>query len=364
MKVALVHDFLVRLGGAERVLATLSRMYPDAPIYTLLYDEKKVGSVFPRERIVPSFLQSFPRWVRDHHRLLFPLMPLAIERFDLSGFDLVISSSNSYAHGVLTGTETKHICYCHSPMRYCWDWAHKYLAENHFSYPVRRFLSERLHRMRLWDKAAADRPDVYIANSQNTQKRILKYYRLPSEVVYPPVDISRFSASHKDEGFFVIVSTLTPFKKIDLAVDAFNRLGDKLFIIGDGSQRSALQAKAKSNIVFTGFLSDTEVASYISRCKAFIFPGEEDFGIAPVEAMASGKPVIAYAKGGLLESVKDGQTGIFFSDSTSDALRDAVLKLKEQGVSLTPQEIRKRSERFSISAFQEGIRRIVHHICQ
>ena len=203
MKIALVHDFLVRKGGGERVLEALAGMYPKAPIYTLLYDEKVMKGLFPKERVKTSFLQNFPGFVRKRYRYLFSLMPLAMERFDFSKYDVVISSSNSYAHGILTGTNTRHICYCHSPMRYCWDWAHQYLKENKFSGMKLRYIRERLHKMRAWDKVAADRPDLYLANSVNTKKRIGKYYRLDSEVVYPPVDVDRFSVSKNSEDFFI-----------------------------------------------------------------------------------------------------------------------------------------------------------------
>jgi glycosyltransferase involved in cell wall biosynthesis len=361
MKVALVHDFLVKLGGAERVLETLAEMYPEAPIYTLLYDEKTVGNVFPKNRVKTSFLQNFPGFFRKRYRYLFSLMPLAIERFDFSKYDVVISSSNSYSHGILTGTNTKHICYCHSPMRYCWDWAHQYLKENKVSGMKLKYIRERLHKMRIWDKTVADRPDLYLANSVNTKKRIGKYYRLDSEVVYPPVDVNRFSVSENSEDFFLIVSAITPFKKIDLAVEAFNKLGKKLVIIGDGPQREELEKKAEKNITFTGFLGDKEVASYLRRCRAFIFPGEEDFGIAPVEAMACGKPVIAYGKGGLLESVVENETGVFFHEPTVQSLVGAIQKYFDNSRAFDPQVIRERAEKFGREEFEERIRKIVEN---
>lgn len=359
MKIALVHDFLVRLGGAERVLKELADMYPEAPIYTLLYDEEAVGAVFPKERIKTSFLQSLPSVLRRRYRYLFSLMPLAMERFNFAEYDLVISSSNAYAHGVLTGTDTKHICYCHSPMRYLWDWAHEYLKENKISGLKLRYIQNRLHKMRMWDKAASDRPDLYIANSKNTQKRISKYYRLDSEVIYPPVDIDRFFVSNYSDDYFLIVSTITPFKKIDLAVEAFNKLGEKLVIVGDGVQRDSLEKKAGKNITFTGFLPDVQVNEYLSKCRAFIFPGEEDFGIAPVEAMACGKPIIAYGKGGLLESVIEGETGVFFDEPTAESLVSAVQSFIKKEDSFDSQIIRKRAEEFGRKAFTRGMRRVV-----
>lgn len=355
MKVALVHDFLVRMGGAERVLKVLADMYPDAPIYTLLYDENVTGEVFPRERVRTSFLQKFPRFLRKRHRYLSGLMPLAMERFDFSRFDAVISSSSAFAHGILTGTDTKHVCYCHSPMRYAWDWTHEYLKENNITGVKLYFARTLTHKLRMWDKVAADRPDVYIANSKNTLNRVRKYYRSEATVVYPPVDVNRFTVSRESEDFYLIVSTLTAFKRIDIAVKAFNALGKRLVIVGDGVSRESLEAMAEQNIEFVGFKKDDEVADYMARCKAFVFAGEEDFGIAPVEAMACGKPVIAYGRGGLLESVVAGETGVFFYELDAEALSAAVQKFERDGVALGPDEIRKYAERFSVDAFKKGV---------
>lgn len=357
MKVALVHDFLIRLGGAERVLKVFSDMFPDAPIYTLLYDESKVSKVFPKEKIKTSFLQKYPKFIKNYQRYLTYKMPRAIEEFDLSGYDLVLSSSNSFAHGIITNTDTKHICYCHSPMRYAWDWANEYIEENNISGLKRVFYSYLIKYLRQWDKISADRPDKYLANSSNVQKRIKKYYGLSSEVVFPPVDISRFQVKKDHQDYFLVVSNLTPYKKVDLAVRLFNKIGKRLVIIGGGPQKEYLKSIAAPNIDFLGVKSDEVVKEYVENSRAFIFPGEEDFGITPLEAMAAGKPVLAYAKGGTLETVKSGKTGEFFYEQNIESMEDGLARLLYNEQYYDPMEIRKHAEGFSIEIFKKNIKK-------
>jgi glycosyltransferase involved in cell wall biosynthesis len=357
MKVALVHDFLIRLGGAERVLKVLSDMFPEAPIYTLLYDEKKVSKIFPKEKIRSSFLQKYPKFLKNYQRYFTYKMPRAIEELDFSEFDLVISSSNSFAHGIITNTETKHICYCHSPMRYAWDWANEYIEENNIHGFKRVIYSHLIKYLREWDRISADRPDKYLANSSNTKNRIKKYYGISSDIVYPPVDVDRFIVTEKHMDYFLIVSALTPYKKIDLAVKLFNKIGKKLVIIGGGPHKAYLKSISAPNVELLGFKSDETVKEYIENCRAFIFPGEEDFGITPLEAMSAGKPVLAFAKGGTLETVISGKTGEFFYDQTVESMEDGLARLLYNEKFYDSQLIRKHAEKFSVEIFKKNIRK-------
>lgn len=359
MKVALVHDFLLKLGGAERVLKFLSSMFPKAPIYTLLYDEEKVGHVFSKEKVITSRLQELPSFIRERYRYLLTEMPKAIEDFNFEGFDLVISSSTVFGHGIVTSIKTKHICYCHSPMRYGWDWSNEYQKENDISGFKKLLYSPVIKYLRQWDFLASDRPDKYIANSENVKKRIKKYYRVDSEVIYPPVDIERFKVSKNHLNYFLIVSTLTPYKKIDLAVHLFNKIRRRLVIIGDGPHAEYLKNIASDNIDFLGFKDDKTVKEYIENCRALIFPGEEDFGITPVEAMAAGKPVLAYGKGGALESIISGRTGEFFFDPTVPSMEDGLARLLYNEPLYKPLSIRQHARNFSKELFEKNIKKSI-----
>ncbi len=362
MKVALVHDFLVKMGGAERVLKVLADMYPDAPIYTLLFDEELCGKAFPKERVRTSFLQKLPRFIRKKYRFLFPWMPQAIESLDFSEFDVVISSSNSFAHGLLTPTHTKHVSYCHSPMRYAWDYAHKYLEEQNIR-GLKKFLIDRsMHRVRTWDQVAAKRVDAYIANSDHVRKRIEKYYREPATIIYPPVHTQHLKVTKTHEDYFLVISTLSAFKKVDLAVQLFNKLGKKLKIIGRGAHLPELQKMAGSTIEFLGYQDTLQHPEYLQNCRALIFCGEEDFGITPVEAMACGKPVLAYGKGGLLETVVPGVTGEFFYESTVEAMEKAFQLLMEHEPQYDADKIRAQAEKFSEKKFRADFEGFIHNL--
>lgn len=367
MKVALVHDFLLKLGGAERVLKVFSEMFPDAPIFTLLYDENNVGKVFPKEKIICSNLQNYPSFLRKRHRLFTSRMPNEIENFDFSGFDLVLSSSSAFAHGIVVPTGIKHVCYCHSPMRYAWDHSSEYIEENNISGLKKIAYSLLIKRLREWDFLAAKRPDLYIANSKNVSSRIKKYYKLDSKVVYPPVDVQKFKQTSEHKDYFLIVSTLTPYKKIDLAVSLFNKIGKKLLIIGDGPHKKYLESVSADNIEFLGFCSDSDVSSYMEGCRALIFPGEEDFGIVPLEAMACGKPVLAYGKGGALETIIPGETGELFYESNIQSMEGALAKLLNNEKKYKSSFLRKHAESFGRDAFEKNIKKEIafvnQHIC-
>lgn len=362
MKIALVHDFLTRLGGAERVLKTLSTMYPKAPIYNLLYDENKVGGVFPREKIVFSSLQKFPSFVRNRQKYLLPIMPRAVEEWDFSQFDIVISSSSAFSHGIITPTHTKHISYCHSPMRYAWDWSNEYLEEQRIGTVRKMAIAHLLKKIRMWDIAAVDRADKFLANSRHVRRRIKKYYRRESDVVYPPVDLSRFSTSKNSEDYFLIISTLTPYKRVELAIQLFNRIRRKLVIIGEGPHRNFLQAISGDTIQFLGYQSDEVALEYMKNCKALIFPGEEDFGITPVEAMACGKPVLAFGEGGVTESVIEGITGEFFNEPTPESMEQGLARLLINKNSYNPKKCREQAEKFSEEHFVRAIKKSIQSV--
>lgn len=364
MKVAIVHDLLIKLGGAERVLSSLLEIYPTAEIFTLLYDAKGTESIFEKHKINESYLAKLPTFLKKRHKFLFPYMPSAIEKFDFTGFDLVISSSNSYAHGVITPSDAKHIVYSHSPMRYAWDYTHKYFAEQNSSSIFKAFGRILLRDLRVWDFLASKRSNSIIANSKTVQSRISKFYRRTSKVIYPPVDLSRFKVTEGHQDFYLIVSTLTPYKKIDLAIKLFNKINKKLIIIGDGPARKSLQSISNENVDFLGRRSDKETAEYMQNCRALIFPGEEDFGITPIEAMACGKPVLAYRKGGLTETVIEGKTGEFFNTQEVDAMEDALGRMILNEKFYKCKEIRENANRFSKEIFQKEIKKLIKEECR
>jgi glycosyltransferase involved in cell wall biosynthesis len=353
MNLALVHEYLTRYGGAERVLKEISDLYPQAPIYTLLKDESKIGEWFTGKEIEESFLSTFPGFLKNRVKYMAPFCPTAIESIDLSRFDVVISSSNSFAKGVVTKPKTVHISYCHAPMTFVWDVFYSYILDQKKGGVTNFFIKLISHYLRQWDRQAADRVDFFIANSKTTQARIKKFYRRDSEVIYPPVDVDKFipTATYKD--YFLIVSQLTPYKKIDVAVKAFNRMGKKLVVIGDGQQREYLQKIAGENIEILGFLSDQKVIEYMQNCRAFIFPGNDDFGIAPVEAMAAGKPVLALRDGGVTETVIEGVTGEFFDYPIEELIADGVRRLLENEDQYDYRMIRKQAEKFDTKIFRQ-----------
>lgn len=362
MKIALVHDFLVRYGGAERVLKVLSEMYPEAPIYTLMFDRASMASYFAPERIITSSMQKWARWPGRLYRFFFSKMPRAIEEFDFSGFDVVLSSSQSYAHGVLTPVATKHISYCHSPTRYLWDYTHQYISDHEYRGLKGFFVRKKIQQVREWDYLASDRPDLYIANSANVQRRIAKYYGKESDVIYPPVDVDRFEVSRESEDYFLIVSQLSPYKRVDLAVQLFNKLGKRLVIVGAGPQEAYLRGIAGPTVEILGMKSDEEVATYMKYCRAVIFPGEDDFGIVPVEAMACGKPVLALASGGALETVVPGVTGELFREPTVDGLEAGLAKLLLNMTVYRPKRIREHAEKFSRSVFERKVKMFIREL--
>ena len=339
------------------MLLELAKMFPEAPIYTFLYDEKKMAVWFPAERIRVSFLQKFPEFLRRRHKYLLPFLPFAPETFDLREFDLVISSSSAFAKGVITRPRTIHINYCHSPARFLWDYNFEYLEEQKLGLARGLGVKLILNYLRLWDRAASQRVDYFIANSKATAAKIKKYYRREAKVIYPPVEIANgelliANSKNLDNSYFLIVSQLTPYKKIDVAVEAFNKLELPLVIIGEGPQKEYLQKIAKPNIQILGWRPEETTAEYFKNCVAFIFPGEDDFGIAAVEAMKYGKPVLAFKAGGALETILPGMTGEFFEAPEAEVLADGVRRLRENLARYSPLVISKWAEKFSAERFR------------
>jgi glycosyltransferase involved in cell wall biosynthesis len=353
MKVALVHDYLNQMGGAERVVMAFHEIFPDAPIYTSIYDPTRVDPAFQKMDIRTSFMQKLPM-VTKHHQPYLPLYPLAMENLDLRGYDLVLSSSSAFGKGVITRPETMHICYCHTPMRWCWNYE-EYVERERLGKIARSVLPLLISRLRVWDQVSSMRVDHFIANSPIVAERIHKYYRREAAYIPPPVEASRFpfDPSTKPEGYFLILSRLVPYKRIDLAIEACNRLQLPLVIIGGGRDLERLQSIAGPTIRFLGRLSDEEVVHYSTHCRALIFPGEEDFGITPLEAQACGRPVIAYGAGGALASIVDGSTGIFFREQTVESLAEVLASFDQR--TFDPDIIRNHALEFDTSRFQRRI---------
>lgn len=356
LKVAIVHDWLVGLGGGERVVESLSKIFPQADIYTSVYDESKI-SLFGDKKVYTSFLQHWPL-AKSKHQLYATLRPLAFERFDLSGYDLVISSCSAESKGVITPTETLHLSYIHTPIRYYWSGYSEYLAQPGFGVLnplVREMLPRLVKKLRIWDFAAAQRPDVLVANSDTVAKRIKKYYHREAKVITPPVNVEKFTKQKSREGdYYLVVSRLIPYKRVDLAILACNQLGKRLIVAGRGPELKNLKKIAGPTVEFQSNLDDRQIEKLYLGCKAFIFPGYEDFGITPVEAMAAGKPVICFAKGGATETVVDGITGVYHDNQSVESLVGAIKKLEI--ITFDSQKIRRHAEQFSESRFIEQIR--------
>ena len=370
-KVALIHDFLTQYGGAEKVLESLCKIFPEAPIYTLIYDKKKMHSKFGDKEIKMSFLQKFPKFLKNRKRYLLPFMPTAPETFDLRDFDLVISSSGAWSKGIITRLNTVHISYMHSPMRFVWGYSEKYFKDigKKIGFCKRLFLNY----LRIWDYQAAQRPDILIANSKYTKSRIEKYYRRKSEVVYPPA-ISDNHSERSEESYaeslcrpvsqdntlryFLVVSRLSAYKKVDVVVEAFNKMGLPLIIVGEGEQKKYLKKIASKNVKVVGWKSDENLRKYYQHARALIFPTIDDFGITMVEAMSHGVPVVAVRKGGAKEIVEEGVTGEFFDAQTPEVLSDGVRRFMEKENNYDSNLIKQKAEKFAEKKFKNEILRI------
>lgn len=356
-KTALVHDWLITLAGAEKVLEAIYRLFP-SPIYTIIADTERLkGTVFETAKIEQSFIRQLP-FALKHYRKYLPLMPLAIEQFDLKGYDIVISNSHAVAKGVITAPDQLHIAYVHSPIRYAYDMQHLYLKEAGLTRGLKSmFIRLILHYIRQWDRSTADGVDYFIANSKYIARRIWKSYHRESYVIYPPVDVDRFSLSMLRENYFVTASRMVPYKKIDIIVEAFSGLkDDRLVVIGDGPEFNKIKQKAGSNVELVGWLSQDRLIEYLQRARAFVFAAEEDFGILPVEAQACGCPVIAYGRGGATETVIENKTGIFFRQQSPDSIREAVERFKKIEDHFDRYLIRRHAESFGVERFNREFR--------
>jgi glycosyltransferase involved in cell wall biosynthesis len=352
IKVALVHDWLTGQRGGEKVLEVLAEIFPEAPIYTLFHIKGSQSLAIEKRVIRTSFLQKMP-FLEKKYRYYLPLFPLAVELFDLGEYDLVISSSHCVAKGVIPPPDCLHVSYIHSPVRYAWNQYFSYFPPERLSFLSRRLIPPVIHRLRIWDESSSARVDHFVANSDNVARRILKYYRREADVIPPPADTEFFRPSEDEpsRADYLIVSALVAYKRIDLAIEAFNRSGDRLTIVGSGPDLGKLKKMARSNIVFLGHVSADELRAHYQKARALLLPGEEDFGITAVEAQACGTPVIAYGRGGALESVVPGETGVFFSDLTAAGLSGALDKF--QGMKLNKSAIRANAEKFSRRAFRQ-----------
>ncbi|MGH9405961.1 MAG: glycosyltransferase, partial [Terriglobia bacterium] len=342
----------VHVGGAERVLQSLHGLFPQAPIYTLFCDKKAAREMLPGADIRTSFAQSLPGAAR-FFRAYFPLYPMAVESFDLTGFDVIVSSSFAFAKGILPPASACHICYCYTPLRYLWSEYHAHRSTALRQTWKRIFADPMMSYLRMWDRQSADRVDHFIAISATTATRIAKYYRRDSTVIHPPVRVKSMELSRTSEDFFLLVSRLMPYKRVDVAIEAFNQLRLPLKIIGTGPQLGQLRRQAHSNVEFMGAATDAELAEYYARCRALVFPGIEDFGIVMVEAQACGKPVIACSGGGASEIVIDGETGVLFAEQTPESLIEAVKRFAKLG--FDSEQIRGQALRFDESEFRRSI---------
>ena len=359
-RVAIIHYWLTGMRGGEKVLESLLRMFPEADLFTHVYAPDRVSPIIRAHRVTETSVARLP-FARRLYPSYLPFMPRALEEIDLTGYDLVISSEAGPAKGVIAPPDAPHLCYCHSPMRYLWDQYHVYRAESGL---LRRTLMPYLsHGLRQWDVTSAQRVDRIVANSTHVAARVRKYWRRPSDVVHPPVAVEAFSAVRPSErgGFYLWAGELAPYKRPDLAVEAFTRMGKRLVVIG-GPDKAAerLKARAGDCVTFLGRADDATFRDHLARCEALVFPGEEDFGIVPVEAMASGRPVIAYDRGGARDTVVDGRTGLLFRDQSVEGLIEAVERFEALGLADLPVDaLQRHARRFNEAAFQTGIARVL-----
>jgi len=352
MKVALVHDYLIQDGGAERVLQVFQDMWPEAPTYALFYDRNRVGTAFDGKDVRTSFLQDVP-FALKHYKWFMPFMPAATEHYDLNGYDVVLSSTSAFAKGVITRPDAMHLCYCHTPTRYLWSDTHSYVRELRLPAPVKKLVPYVLSRLRVWDRQAAERVDRFIANSETVQRRIRKYYQRDSVVIHPPVETSRFSPAARTDGYYVAGGRLVAYKRFDIVVQAFNKLGIPLKIFGEGPELDKLRAAAKKNIEFMGKVSEAQKAELYRHAIAYLHPQEEDFGITAVEAMASGRPVIAFRKGGAVETVVEDVTGSFIDEQSWEELANQIIRFRPED--FDPAAIRAHAEKFDTERFKEKL---------
>jgi len=353
MKLAIVHDYLNQYGGAERVIEILHELYPDAPVYTSIYIPEKMPYSFREMDIRTSFMQKLPL-IKRFFKYYLLLYPKAFESFDLKNYDVILSSSSAFAKGVVPGQNSCHICYCYTPTRFIWDYLN-YVKKEKYPLVIFKLLPLLIKKLKVWDLKIINRVNYFVAISNNIKEKILKYYNRDSEVIYPPVDFKKFQVSKNIKNYFLIVSRLNSYKNIDIAVKAFSKLGLNLKIVGKGPFRKELEKIAGPSVEFLGGVSDEDLIKLYRSCRAFLFPGEEDFGIAPLEAQASGRPVIAYAKGGALETIVDGVTGLFFTDNTVESLINTVNNFIRIEDKFSQNALRENALKFDKEVFKKKI---------
>ena len=365
LRVAIVHYWLTGMRGGEKVIEALCEMFPQADIYTHVVRPEALSEEIRRHAIHTTFIQNLPGSVR-HYQHYLPLMPLALEQLDLRGYDLIVSSESGPAKGGITRTDALHICYCHSPMRYLWDYYQDYLDSAGFV--TRLFMRPFFYSLRQWDFASAQRVDHVVANSRAVQQRVRRWWGRESVVIHPPVDVERFFSpdmkrtipSPPEAGtYYLCLGELVGYKRVDLAVVACTRSGRQLIVAGDGAERKRLEAVAGPTVRFVGRVDNGALPDLYAGCKAFLLPGEEDFGITPVEAMAAGRPVVAYGKGGALDSIVDGKTGMFFERQTADSLAEALDAFENRSEPWDSDVLREHARTFSKHCFQERMARFV-----
>ncbi|MBZ5706798.1 MAG: glycosyltransferase [Acidobacteriia bacterium] len=366
LRVAIVHYWFMGYAGGERVVAALAEMFPQADLFALMADPRALTPELSAHRLTTSFLQKIPgnrRWYRH----LLPLQPIALEQLDVSGYDLILSSESGPAKGVISPAHACHICYCHSPMRYLWDMYHEY--RQNMGPVMRAFFSATAHYIRMWDLASAARVDHFVANSFNVAARIRKHYRRESSVIHPPATITDACVADRTEDYYLVVSRLIDYKRVDLAIAACKRLGRRLRIVGDGDQYKQLRKLAGPGIEFLGYLREPDLHTCYAHCRALLFPGEEDFGIVPVEAQSFGRPVIAYGRGGALETVigqsaddyflPEKSTGVFFSEQTPESVADAIHLFESAEAKFDPNFIHASAQRFDLSRFKSNMHDLI-----
>jgi glycosyltransferase involved in cell wall biosynthesis len=356
MNLALVHDWLNQLGGAEDVLDALVSLYPNRPLYTSLYDRERMPADWRDWDIRTSFIDRLP-FAHEKQQLYFSLYPAAFEQFDFRDYDVVLSNKSGFCHGIITGPETMHVCYCLTPTRYVWRY-HQYAERENLGRLTRLALAPFLTPLRQWDRLAADRVDHFIAISDEVRRRIAKVYRREATIIFPPVDVGRFSPSNRIDDYYLFVGRLVPYRRLDVLIDAFNKMDKPLLIAGSGRDRERLEAMAGPTVQFLGFVPDSDLPDLLAHCRAFMWPGEEDFGISPIQANAAGRPVIAYAAGGALETVVSGSdkmsvTGAFFTEQSVAAIIEAVEAFDP--LSTSPATCRRHAEQYDIAVFKRRI---------
>ena len=367
MKTAIIHDWFAGYAGSERVVESLTNIWNDADIFVLfnfLNDEEQ--KIVAKNKIPnTSFLQKW-KSVRNNHRKFLPLFPYAIEQFDLSGYDLIISSSHAVAKGVLTNSNQLHINYCHTPIRYAWDLTHQYLRESNLSTGLKgMFAKAILHYIRMWDVSASNRVDYFVANSQYIAKRINKIYKRDAAVIYPPVDTDKFPLATNKEDYYLTASRLVPYKRIDIIAEAFSKMPDKkLIIIGDGPEERKIKSKSTSNIEFLGYLKTDKLKAYMQKARAFIFAAEEDFGIIMIEALSCGTPVIAFNKGGASETIISNETGILFNEQKPENVIEAVKEFEKTNDKFNPNTLSTYAKQFDRKYFEEKMKNFVDEKCK